>query len=87
MNLMKQNLMKLVKISMQRSRWTFYFHQANKHQAHYLSGAIIDLGVNARSWMGWQIPIITDNNHTLSQIKGIATDEIKKFISKRGSTQ
>ena len=49
-----------------------------------LAGAIIDLGMNARSWLGWQIPIITDNNHTLSQIKGIVTDEIKKFISKGG---
>ena len=49
-----------------------------------LAGAIIDLGINARSWLGWQIPIITDNNHTLSQIKGIVTDEIKKFISKGG---
>ena len=25
-----------------------------------LAGAIIDLGVNARSWMGWQVPIVTD---------------------------
>ena len=49
-----------------------------------LAGAIIDKGMNARSWQGWQIPIITDNNHSSSQIKGIVTDEIKKFISKGG---
>ena len=29
-----------------------------------LSGALIDLGINARSWLGWQIPILTNNNYT-----------------------
>ena len=43
-----------------------------------LAGTIIDLGINARSWLGWQIPIVTDSNHSSSQIQGIATDEIKK---------
>ena len=33
-----------------------------------LSGAIIDLGLKARSWLGWQIPIMTNDNHTSSQI-------------------
>ena len=33
-----------------------------------LSGAIIELGIRARSWMGWQLPILTDSNHTSSQI-------------------
>ena len=39
-----------------------------------LSGAIIDLGLKARSWLGWQIPIITNDNHTSSQIMKIKTD-------------
>jgi len=49
-----------------------------------LSGAIIDLGIKSRSWLGWQIPIITDNNHNSSQIMKIETDEILKFISNGG---
>jgi len=49
-----------------------------------LSGALIDLGINARSWLGWQIPIVTNNNHTSSQIINIKTDEILNFISKKG---
>ncbi len=49
-----------------------------------LSGAIIDLGIKARSWLGWQIPIFTDNNHTASKIVNIKTDEILKFISSGG---
>ena len=51
-----------------------------------LSGAIIDLGVKARSWMGWQLPILTDGNHTSShsQILNIKTEEIINFISAGG---
>ena len=29
-----------------------------------LAGALIDLGIKARSWLGWQIPIITDDATT-----------------------
>ena len=49
-----------------------------------LSGAIIDLGIKARSWMGWQLPILTDGNHTSSQIINIKTEEILNFISDGG---
>ena len=49
-----------------------------------LSGAIIDSGLKARSWLGWQIPIFTDDNHTSSQIMKIKTDGILSFISDGG---
>jgi len=49
-----------------------------------LSGALINLGLKARSWLGWQIPIVTNDNHTSSQIVNIKTDEILDFISKKG---
>ena len=32
-----------------------------------LSGALIDMGINARSWLSWQIPILTNDNYTSSQ--------------------
>ena len=49
-----------------------------------LSGALIELGIQARSWMGWQLPIITNDNHTASQIIQIQTKEILEFISNKG---
>jgi len=49
-----------------------------------LSGALIDLGIKARSWLSWQIPILTNDNHTSSQIIKIKTDEVLDFISKKG---
>ena len=49
-----------------------------------LAGAIIELGIKARSWLGWQIPIVTNDNHTSSQIMQIKTDQILNFISQKG---
>ena len=49
-----------------------------------LSGALLDLGVKARSWLSWQIPILTNDNYTSSQIIKIKTDEILDVISKKG---
>jgi len=49
-----------------------------------LSATLIELGIKARSWLGWQIPIITDKNHTSSKIIKIKTDEIIKYISEKG---
>ena len=46
-----------------------------------LSGALLDLGIKARSWLSWQIPILTDNNYTSSNIMKIKTEEISNFIS------
>ena len=50
----------------------------------FLAAAILNLGINSRSWLGWQIPIITNDNHTASQILKIKTAEILKFISEGG---
>jgi aspartate kinase len=35
------------------------------------------MGVKARSWQGWQIPLMTDNAHRAARIKGLAIDELK----------
>jgi aspartate kinase len=47
-----------------------------------LAIALRRLGVKARSWQGWQIPLQTDDAHSSARIKGIETlafaDSIKK---------
>jgi aspartate kinase len=35
------------------------------------------MGISARSWQGWQIPIITDNAHGVARIKDIPGDKIR----------
>ncbi len=38
--------------------------------------ALQGLGVDARSWLGWQIPIRTDDAHGKARIESIETDEL-----------
>jgi len=40
--------------------------------------ALQEIGVAARSWMGWQIPIRTDGSHGSARIQSIQGDEIIK---------
>ena len=44
--------------------------------AGLLALALQDLGVNARSWLGWQVPIRTDGVHGKARIQEIPTDDL-----------
>ncbi len=49
-----------------------------------LALALQELGVNARSWMGWQIPVRTDGVHGKARIEGIDCAElIRRFADKQ----
>ena len=38
--------------------------------------ALQDIGVDARSWLGWQIPMVTDDKHGRARILDVKADEI-----------
>jgi len=46
-----------------------------------LALALQNLGVDARSWQGWQVPIHTDNVHGKARIARIETTEIAERLS------
>ena len=48
-----------------------------------LSIALEELSLKARSWMGWQVPIVSDNTHGKAVIKDIKTSNIMDSL-KRG---
>ena len=62
-------------------------HDAREYDAIVATGeqvtagllAIIlqSMGITARSWQGWQIPIITDNAHGVARIKDVPGDKIR----------
>ncbi len=43
--------------------------------------ALQKLGVNARSWLGWQIPIRTDDVHAKARILAIDTEELERRLA------
>jgi aspartate kinase len=49
--------------------------------AGLMAMALQALGVNARSWLGWQIPIRTDGVHSKARIESIHTVEIERRLA------
>ena len=47
-----------------------------------LTGALSDLGIQSKSWLSWQIPILTDGDHTNARIIKINVEQIDRFIKK-----
>ena len=49
-----------------------------------LAGALIEFGINSKSWLNWQIPILTEGEHSNSRIININIKGINKFLSEKG---
>ena len=68
------------------TRQTCTLHDAREYDTVVASGeqvtsgllalALQDLGINARSWLGWQIPIRTDGIHGKARIRDIPSREL-----------
>ena len=67
------------------------FHDAREYDTVVASGeqvtvgllaiALQDIGVDARSWLGWQIPIHTDDAHGSARIESIDTTILSERLS------
>lgn len=40
-------------------------------------------GISARSWLGWQVPIISDGVHSKARIQDIKTDSMEKSLAQK----
>ena len=49
-----------------------------------LSGALNEIGIKSKSWLNWQIPIITEGDHNNARIVNMETSIINKFLSDGG---
>lgn len=49
-----------------------------------IAGRLNHLGYKSQSWMGWQVPILTEGNHSSSRISQIYKKKINKFLKSGG---
>ena len=49
-----------------------------------LAGQLFSEGIKSRSWMAWQIPILTEGKHKYSRIRYINKTKILKFLKSGG---
>jgi len=52
--------------------------------AALLAGALNEINIKAKSYMGWQVPILTDGSENNSRIVNIHIEKINKFLSNKG---
>ena len=46
-----------------------------------LAGALIKLKIRAKSWLNWQIPILTEGDHSNARIINMNVEKIDKFLN------
>jgi len=46
-----------------------------------LAGALVKLKINAKSWLNWQIPILTEGEHTNARIINMGIKKINDFLN------
>ncbi len=49
-----------------------------------LTGALINLNLHAKSWLNWQIPILTTGDHTNSRIINMNVSKINEYLAEGG---
>ena len=49
-----------------------------------IAAKLIDKGYEARSWMAWQIPILTQGDHKFARIKQIYKNKILNYLKSGG---
>ncbi len=45
-----------------------------------LAGALVNLNLRAKSWMNWQIPILTEGEHSNARIINVNVEKINNFL-------
>ena len=47
-----------------------------------LAGALVNLNIKSKSWMNWQIPILTEGEHTNARILNMNVSKINQYLKK-----
>ncbi len=79
------NLIDLVKSTSDKPSYSEYdvvVSTGEQVTSALLAISLQNLNVKARSWLGWQVPIISDKSHGKAVIEDIKTDKILEFFKK-----
>mgnify|MGYP001255633047 FL=1 len=49
-----------------------------------VAGALNEIGVKSRSWLNWQIPILTQGDHSNSRIINMGVEKINNYLAEGG---
>ena len=70
-----------VKSQPERSEYDLIISSGEQISCGLLSLALQQIGINAQSWLGWQLPIVTTEDHTKARIIDINTCSLHDSLS------
>ena len=79
------NLIELVKSTSEKPSYSEYdvvVSTGEQVTSALLAIALENLNIKARSWLGWQVPIISNKSYGKAIIEDIKTDQIIEFFKK-----
>ena len=78
------NLSKEISVEFSKREFDVLLSSGEQVTCALLSGALIKLNIKARSWLNWQIPILTDGEHNNARIINMHIEKINKYLDEDG---
>ncbi|MDA9653386.1 aspartate kinase [Candidatus Pelagibacter sp.] len=76
---------KLISNNFSKAEYDVLVSTGEQASCALIAGRLNHLGFKSRSWISWQIPILTDGPHSNSRIEKIITKELQKYIMSGGT--
>ncbi len=78
------NLTKKISKNFSDSEYDVLVSSGEQVSCALISGELINIGFNSRSWISWQIPINTEGKYKFSRINKINKSQIMSYLKKGG---
>ena len=75
------NKSKLISNNFDKAEYDVLVSTGEQASCALIAGRLNHIGFNSRSWMSWQIPIITGGPHSSARIDRITVKELNNYLS------
>jgi aspartate kinase len=76
---------KLISNNFSKAEYDVLVSTGEQASCALIAGRLNHIGFRSRSWMSWQLPILTDGPHSEARIDKISVKELKKYIKLGGT--
>ena len=78
------NKSKLISNNFDKAEYDVLVSTGEQVSCSLIAGRLNHIGFKSRSWMSWQIPIITEGPHSSSRINKVAVEKLNKYVKSGG---
>ena len=79
------NKSKLISNNFDKAEYDTLLSTGEQVSCALIAGRLNHIGIKSRSWMSWQIPIITEGPHSVARINKIVVKELNNYLKNGGT--